>query len=139
MKLVRFSGYSLMDDNDELTISGKLFHFHTDDVTVSDDEGEILLGDRNIDLAKLEEHFVIDDYDAVNNDRIVIGGTYTHFKGKSVTLITLAKYSENPQMMFAIYSCENGIYARLLDMFLSEVDHDKYPNVHQKYRFELRC
>lgn len=144
MQLLRFSGYALVDDDvKDITellntdVIKELFQCHYDSALLTDNE-EMFLGNKDIDLAKLERLFIFDDYETiVNNDRIVIGGTYTHFKGKTVTLLSVAKYSENPKMMFAVYHCENGTYARPLDMFLSEVDHDKYPNVKQKYRFEL--
>ena len=74
---------------------------------------------------------------------VKIGGVYRHFKGNIATVITIAKDSETMEDM-VIYSCigntsnhQDGIYARSKEMFLSEVDHEKYPDVKQKYRFEL--
>lgn len=67
---------------------------------------------------------------------------YRHFKGGKAFVITLCKHSETMEDM-VVYACvggssnhKDGIYVRPLDMFLSEVDHEKYPDVKQKYRFE---
>ena len=62
---------------------------------------------------------------------------YKHFKGMKVTVILIAKDSETLEKVVVYKHLDKDEYwVRNYDMFNSEVDHDKYPDVLQKYRFE---
>ena len=72
------------------------------------------------------------------NREIINGDIQRHFKGKLYMVIGVAEHTESEEL-FVMYRALYGkyeYYVRPVKMFLSEVDHIKYPEVSQIYRFE---
>lgn len=73
-------------------------------------------------------------------DRLKINGVYRNFKGDYYLLTDVATHSETKEK-YVVYRGlygNNELYIRPFDMFFSEVDKEKYPEVKQQYRFELQ-
>ena len=69
-----------------------------------------------------------------------INGIYKHFKGDYYIVEDVATHSETKEK-YVVYRGLYGdseLYIRPMEMFLSQVDKVKYPNVDQEYRFELQ-
>ena len=70
---------------------------------------------------------------------LVIGGIYKHFKGNMYKVVDIALHCENLEEYVVYKSLDNEkTWIRSKIEFLSEVDHKKYPEITQKYRFELQ-
>lgn len=147
-KIIKFSGYIvesmgfttkhtipfLVNEND-----GQLRHYHYDEAELTDAEYDEL-GPENCDLALCEKHFTKPTAE-VDGRTVEVDKYYRHFKvGKIIHVLAVATDTECPGHKSVVYECPVGsgkVYYRPIDMFLSEVDHEKYPHAKQKYRFEL--
>lgn len=70
------------------------------------------------------------------------GEVFRHFKGNCYKIIAVGHHSETKEKLVVYFdlSGKNSTVEdpciRPLEMFMSEVDHEKYPNANQTYRFE---
>jgi len=68
---------------------------------------------------------------------VKVGHLYKHFKGNVYRIVCVARDSESLEEK-VVYNHDgtDKFWIRNLEEFLSEVDHEKYPDVEQQYRFE---
>lgn len=147
-KIFKISGY-LMDPDDlyrlgeikagiSYVLDGMVHqHIHVEESDIGKWDDESPLNYDNCDLAECEKYFKRKI--PVDNDRNVIAGqVYRHFKGHIVKVLHISQDTEAPGQFCVVYECEDGsVWSRPYGMFVSEVDHGKYPDEKQKYRFEL--
>lgn len=73
-------------------------------------------------------------------NELKIHGVYKHFKGDYYLVEDVALNSED-KSEYVVYRRlygDGSLWIRPKEMFLSEVDHAKYPEVKQRFRFELQ-
>lgn len=69
-----------------------------------------------------------------------IHGVYRHFKGNYYIVEDVARHSETGEeyVVYRKLYGDGSLWIRPKKMFLSPVDHEKYPDVGQRWRFELQ-
>ena len=76
---------------------------------------------------------------AENRQTPVAGQIYKHFKGNLYKVLAVAVHTESEEKLVVYQSVENPdrVFARPLEMFMSDIDRFRYPLIRAKYRFTL--
>lgn len=76
---------------------------------------------------------------AENRQTPVAGQIYKHFKGNLYKVLAVAVHTESEEKLVVYQSVDNPdrVFARPLEMFMSEIDRFRYPLIRAKYRFTL--
>lgn len=76
---------------------------------------------------------------AENRPTPVAGQIYKHFKGNLYKILAVAVHTESEERLVVYQSVENPerVFARPLEMFMSDIDRFRYPLIRAKYRFTL--
>lgn len=144
--IFRFSGYCVdpNGDFDSESVEQKIVYaleftqqLHIEESNEFEWDDDLPVNSFNCDMAHLEKYFD-SNLPADASRTVEIGKKYRHFKeGKIVEVLAISRNTERVNDVTVVYRCEDGrVWNRPYDMFISEVDHKKYPNANQKYRFE---
>ena len=94
------------------------------------------LMDENCSLSDCEKYFH-SCHLATEGRMVEVGQIYRHFTGKEVKILHIAEDTEAPGQYFVVFECEGQIWCKTYGLFLSKVDHNRYPDISQEYCFEL--
>lgn len=149
MKIFKISGYMIDSGDasarDVINLLGRylcLRQLHIEEAEVS---GKTLADfPENVDLAELNKYFPPKAEYERSDNRIPPqpGEVWRHFKGHDVEIIGLSEdtewntYSVVYKLVYSPAEYEGRLFHRPFNMFMSEVDREKYPGAKQKYRFE---
>lgn len=91
-------------------------------------------GDRKLEAGDIVQHFkreTVKDKEHSMEYLYIIEAIATHTETNEKLVVYRALYKDDEK------GVHFNVFARPYDMFMAEVDHEKYPDIKQKYRFEL--